>query len=342
MTCGGGWGERKMSDEHPRYVLVDGGIDGSRVEFPRQKGFELLHAKKALAAIRDIEELFTLFSESFVDFEKMLLVSSVDYLFSSSAGIDLEYFFEHLHNRINLSILTILTTYQAYDDQVTQRVSDIEPLHDKIIEKERKIRSDAYDSSLEYRICSKLRNYAQHSKLPLHGIWYGNRNQFEDDSSLENSASRHRTTISPYFTAKIFSDSKKFQKVRHEISALAVKEIDAKQLIRGFVASMSTRHKKFQDFVQEALNVCSDRFAAAHEFMEKNNGKNPKILHLHIVKDLQTQDTIYIKESLPRRLIAMQNRPAALQVANRCFVSSEANLSKSSFQGSDQKIWLPK
>jgi hypothetical protein len=328
-----------MTAEKRYYLLTEKFIGGLSFDFPEDRAINLLSAKKVLSAISDIEDLYSLFISGFIEFEKILLESGIDYLFGQQANRDLEEFFENLHDRINLCILTLLTAYKSYDDQVTQRASDIETLCQGITKVERNIRAETYDSSLEYRVCCKLRDYAQHSKLPLLGISFGGESQFQDKNSKPNGASRNRTTINPYFSAQTFSNSTAFKAVRHEIAALNVNKIDTKQILRGFVAAMSIRHKRFQELLPEVISTCSEAYDGAYAYFESRKGMRPKFLHLELVNGL-ARERVYMKSDFPAQVVAKQSRPTALRFANRCFVSSEAVLTAHSFQGSDHDIWI--
>lgn len=303
---------------------------------------EIQDANNATLALIEIEDVFNIFIESYIAFEKAMLSAGVDFLFERRANTGLDDYFDEVWDKFNLHILTILTAFRCYDDHIPQRLVDIARYIPKIVEYAKDISCEEYDACFEYRVITKLRNFAQHSKLPLTALSFSQSNQFEPDTPISKAASRGRVTVNPQFSAISFVESAKFGAVGHEIEALRVSEIDAKHLIRTFIAAMAKRHRRLQSLVEPVVPICASHIDLAYNAVSKEAGRGVELLYLDELSGVEALRSINVAHDLVQRLMSKRNRLSSLENADRLFVSSELIFNKRAFLGITNKVFIPK
>ena len=98
------------------YSLSEAFLGGQAFEIDADQYTTLSEALTTVVSAMEIEELFQVFAQSFLRFEKDLLEVAFEYAFADIQALGDEVFFSNVRHRFNVNIITILTSYRSYDD----------------------------------------------------------------------------------------------------------------------------------------------------------------------------------------------------------------------------------
>lgn len=92
------------------------------VDIPIDEEFylSLRSATIELKAIFELDELFHIFAQTFIRFEKDLLDMAIEFAYPVFVSFGDEQLLGNFRKRFNVNIITILTSYKTYDDQVSR------------------------------------------------------------------------------------------------------------------------------------------------------------------------------------------------------------------------------
>ena len=147
-------------------------------------------AWRALTAVAEIEDLWEIVIQNYQDLESTLLQSALQSMVGEyqdhRQGQD-----ERL--KITRSLSNLLSSCRAYLDQVRRNLKEAES--DDTAKKFKLLTNREYDGSPSYAFMEELRNYAQHSGLPLHGTTIGGSwSLIETERGLEKGTHRFSAT----------------------------------------------------------------------------------------------------------------------------------------------------
>ncbi|MCA2009819.1 SPFH domain-containing protein [Tritonibacter mobilis] len=106
----------KTGETSTAYYLSEAFLGGQTFEIDADQYTTLSEALTTVVSAMKIEELFQVFAQSFLRFEKDLLDVAFEYSFANVQDLDDEVFFSTIRYRFNVNIITILTAYRSYDD----------------------------------------------------------------------------------------------------------------------------------------------------------------------------------------------------------------------------------
>lgn len=201
--------------------------------------FELLKASRpVLTHALAIEEKYEIIISNYLELEREATNASV----SEMVRKQMEYrdFFD-VRMVLNIRLVNLLTAVRLYTDQLAGHISACFPLDGKIRFEIKDLFSAEYDESFEYRFMEALRNYVQHSGIPVHTVSSGSRWTDREDGLLEYSL---------YFGSqkKVLGQDGSFKKlVLNEMPD----EVNLRAAVRVYVEAISRVHKKAREKIEE-------------------------------------------------------------------------------------------
>jgi hypothetical protein len=278
---------------------------------------------KRLRLFNAIEDKFRLMLENYVEFEteraKLAIADMVFIGWNWHRGIEK---ITHLARRC----LNVLNASKMYTDQVE---SDLDEVFGKGSDQGKSIKAafaEEYDGNPEYRCCCELRNYAQHSGLPLTGVSTGSSTIFLGDAEY-----RMEFRLTPHINFPNLQNSRRIKpKVVPEFAALADSDgqIDLSQLMRVYIGCIMNVHKKVRATVDANLVENRSIYRNAMQRFEAVHGEADCI-------EFVTLDGGWVKSSdmLFRDFIKRTERePIRGENFRRRFISTRAD--------SDKKIYV--
>lgn len=199
-------------------------------------------AKDILFHSLAIEELIDHIFGNYVEWESELAHTSINHMVYSAA-------YEIIDRKrlLTRKLVNLLTTCRMYIDQV-------QSIGNKISSEDLKLLfSEQYDANISYRIMEALRNYAQHSGLPLHTLTYNSwREGVYDNDKLFFS------TI-PKLDPKYLLEDKNFKRtVANEIKN--EKEINISFALKEYISSLFIVHSKIRENIKEQVDQAANTF----------------------------------------------------------------------------------
>ncbi len=263
------------------YSLSEGLLGGHTFEIDKNQYTTLSKALTTLVSAMEIEELFQVFAQSFIRFEKDLLDVAFEYTYANRETLNDDVFFSSIRHRFNVNIITILTSYKSYDDHCNRiLVSSITPPDAK--EFNCLTRSKTFDAHLSYRICAQLRDYAQHRALPLGGFSIGSKANFGRDSSGNIIKLDSGFNVSPWLNVLKFKSSSQCKApLCKELERLDYEKIDMKWLIRSFAGAMYGRHAALRTFLKPEIIAAGEKITAGYDLASAAKNSEAKFLELY-------------------------------------------------------------
>jgi hypothetical protein len=230
-------------------------LDLSEEEFRSAK-----KVKSNLLELLGFEEKLAFVLDNFVEYEqellKLTLASRVYHIPDWSNTMDRR----HLINR---RIINLFTACRLYLDQTAHFLSTIYGKKSTNLQYYDSIRSEAYESTLGYRVCEALRNYVQHRGMPVYGLK-------RSESRIEEATRSYvKNTIDPYLDpAKLQEDGGFKVSVLTELLQLG-ERVPLKPLIRAYISSLASIHNNLREtlnndvvYWESNLNDFIDRYVS--------------------------------------------------------------------------------
>lgn len=274
-------GEVRMSD----YALVRMAIGSNeRVSISHADYQEAAKCMALVYAILDIERSFDLVVRSFVEFEKSLLNSAIDYMVQPS--VEPYHFTSAIQDHL-LRLVSILTICRMYFDQ-TDKTLKSKPLDELNLNPAfAQWRGTHYDESFSFRLMEALRNFAQHDGQAVHGLTHGSEWIGEDSERkmvfstsvlVDPKIVREASRLKASFREELQKHDKSFDvkaHVREYIERLGKIQADLRSELRhtqeSAVAFITRQIESFE-------NIAIDRSSiglAALEMNDDDTGQNP-------------------------------------------------------------------
>jgi len=334
-----------MTDVKPdkaKFFLDESFLNGDRMEISQERFEDYLLARNAISSLYKVENLFSLCAMSFIELESLLAVASIEYMAGEYDGEEFTGRSGILRDKLNLKIVALLTTFRAYKDQCGQRLKGVNAFSADAAPNMKAEFSKVFDASLEHRIMEGLRNYAQHADLPLYGTTYSHANQWRNDNPHADEPSRHRITINPYFSAKELINSEIRKSTRDDISSLNLGKLDAKILIRKYVADFAECHTVLKNSTEWIVDHAGAYIEDAYVTFSRIKGSEAKFIELQKECADGEVESFHLRRENPVEVKKLRARWGALTRSVRAFVSSEPVFEKDTYLGSDTSLWVPK
>lgn len=266
-----------------KYFLKIGAIG----QFPEldidQARFEKLKASKpVLSHALAIEEKYEIVISNFLELEKEAInISVVEMIRDNHEYKD---FFD-VRMILNIRLVNLLTAVRLYTDQLSSHISACIPFDKELETSIKSLFSTEYDANFEYRFMEALRNFVQHSGIPVHRISTGASWTDVKDGLLEYSL---------YFGArkKEFLLDDKFKKsVLNEMPD----EVNLRTTTRVYIEAISKIHNNAREKIKlivDSARLCFDeaigdymaayekKFVGLHAYAYQGNEKVDEVLIL--------------------------------------------------------------
>ncbi len=227
----------------------------SRVELDVDKYQTLLQARQTLIDLNAFEQKYEIVLNNYRDFEidcarrSLISVTSSDHTYGTANEVLAE---------ANRMFMNFLTAHQSYVDQVVQDFKNLDlgdPLEAIGVEASVTFHQLAegqlkgiYDASSEYRAICAIRNHAQHSAPPIHGV-KGESNRCWAESLV-------------FYSQKVvLSQNKKFKaSVLRELDDL----VDIRMICKRAMEHISATHVKLRSLVRSQCELARLAVEQAH------------------------------------------------------------------------------
>jgi hypothetical protein len=226
-----------------RYFLRIGAIG----RFPEleieQERFEKLKASRpVLSHALAIEEKYEIIISNFLELEREATNASISEMVRNN--IEYKDFFD-VRLALNIRLVNLLTSVRLYTDQLSSHICACIPHEENTKTEVKKLFSTEYDSSFEYRFMEALRNYVQHSGIPVHRISTGSKWTELDNRLLEYSL---------FFGSQkkeLLLDGGFKRKVLNEMPD----EVNLKTATRTYIEAISRIHKQAREKIDEVIDT---------------------------------------------------------------------------------------
>lgn len=315
----------------PRYFL---NLDFSETEIeisPNQ--YHVFHsAMTLLLCAKEIENIFQVFARAFINHEKELLEMVLEYShFDSHYAITLDnlnMYFDDIKGRTNVNLLTILTAYKSYDDHCDRALGALTELS-SVAKFNDETRSSVYDNNLSYRICTKLRNYAQHRALPLDNV------SASSSANLLKDKEGRSWSKDSAFTNGLFLNVDKFRQssqcnapLRKELNDLNCGKIDLKWLIRSFTGAVAERHIALREYLTPQIESAGDEIRSAYAVAKEKS--HVEFENIELCSDRQK---LHLDKKFASSILASFKTHKSLRFAERKYVTSQITIKDGVYSG---------
>lgn len=224
-----------------RYFLTIAAIG----RFPERKidqdrFIKLKSSKAALTHALAIEEKYEILISNYLDLEREAINASVSEMVRNH--VEYSDFFD-IRLALDIRLVNLLTAVRLYFDQLSSHICACVPNDENAKNTIRNFRSSEYDDHFEYRFMEALRNYVQHSGIPVHRISIGPNGNDLNDRLLEYSLC--------FVTQKkeLLLDNCFKRKVLNEMP----EEVNLWYATRIYIESISRIHNKARKLVEETV-----------------------------------------------------------------------------------------
>ncbi|GLO69531.1 hypothetical protein MACH17_10480 [Phaeobacter inhibens] len=316
-------------EEQPTPFLAESFIDGEQFPIDPELHQTLSKAITTVVSAMEIEELFQVFAHSFLNLEEDILKLSLEYAYIERDDREhSDNFFNKVRRRLNVRIITILTAFQSYDDQTNRILIHASHLP-KVQQANKAARASAFDDNFSYRVCTALRNYAQHRDLPLGGFDIGARADFSCDKHGKVRKDSFRYDVSPWLNVtKLKGSSQTKRNLKNELEQIYHKYIDLKWLLRSFVSAVYHRHETLRQHLKAEVESAQLDISTAYESISLKKGSEVRLLDLHGGDQKHP-----MRKDLGTKVLREFKTLTSLRSAARNYVSSKIELEAKAYSG---------
>ena len=225
-----------MSNKHFLRIGALGQFPELEVDRAR---FEKLRASRPiLTHALAIEEKYSIIITNFLELEREAINVSISKMVQSQ--IEYKDFF-NVRLVLNTCLVNLLTSVRLYIDQLSSHICACLPNDIKSKSNTKALLSAEYDSCFEYRFMEALRNYVQHSGIPVHSVTTGAKWTSQDDDGL--------LEYSLYFGTQrkeLASDGGFKKQILDEMP----EEVNLKLASRIYVEAISNIHAQARSYIE--------------------------------------------------------------------------------------------
>lgn len=271
------------------------------ISLSQQEFLELLEAQKGIIHALSIEEKYDLLLRNFIYFEKSVYEVAINDLVFNEFGWP--NFIERMQF-INLHLINLLSTCRTYIDHIPQHISYMfgknSPENEEFADQTRA----EYDSTLGYRSLYALRNYVQHSGLPIDAMTLGGK------WNPETTECSH--VVSPYLSIDALEKDGNFKRaVLDELKTLGDK-VDVRMLTLQNMSSFGRLHEKARSIIERKIQIYEKRLSEAKDRYVNQFGADPLGLAIFQIDE---NGKVLVKQSI---FDDPKNRLAYLEKKNPC------------------------
>ena len=272
---------------------------------------ELKSSNEILTEALAIEEKYELIIRSFLDLEKELINLSV----TSMVKINHEYyeFFEE-RLKLNLRMMTLLTTVRLYIDSINSHVVGCVPGKTLIKDRVKKFFNIEYDKNVEYQFMEALRNFVTHRNTPVHLISTRLKWITKEDRKLEHSA---------YIFSKKEFLNKSFKK---KVLNLIPEEIDLLAYTRVYIESISLIQCQVRELISEKIVEARSSLELAINEYKKKFKEQSYPLHAYKFEDDKIIDEVLFYLEWDNVRIRLEKYNPMLKNLSKSYVTGQAQM----------------
>jgi hypothetical protein len=260
-----------------------------------------ISAVDGLQDICDVEEKYENAIENHIEWESAISQHALRQMVSFDIGYNEV---QESRKLIARKLFNLLASARLYLDSLPKHAKKILTNDGAALQRVKGAPSDQYDARLSYRVMEALRNYSQHSALPIHGITtHPSRNLGEEPQTLS-------FAVLPIIDYEQLAQDGSFKKsVLDEIGNL--EKIELKPMVREYIEGLSAVHSIFRTAVAPRskawvaqLNKPTERFTEAFP------GESTLALSVLPVdsRGLKAGEEVYIAGPIERYLEHMQKK----------------------------------
>lgn len=238
---------------------------GSGISLTEDEYTAIVVAMKRVYSARDIEEKLDLLLENFREYEQELLSLALKY--SLVPPLDDERVAVE-RQLVNRRVINLLSSARMYIDQTKHSISQLR-LKDSALDAAA-LFSDAYDSSLEFRIAEALRNFALHQALPVHIM-----NWPSEWEEMESEKKRLRFGIVASISVDELAAEGGFKaSVLQELRESGKSKFSLTLVLRKYVESLAAVHERIRTSIHAEIGAEHDVILKALERARSTFGES--------------------------------------------------------------------
>jgi hypothetical protein len=254
-----------------------------------------------LQHICDVEEKYEGVIENYIEWETAISQLTLREMVSWTIG-NIEA--QNARKLTARKLLNLLASTRLYIDSIPKHAKSILQSDEAALKQIKDAPSAQYDSRLSYRVMEALRNYAQHSALPIHGVT--THAKWHRDTEPHTMSFAVWPRIDP---EQLAADGDFKKAVLKEISEL--EKIELKPMVREYIEGISAVHNIFRSTTHQRsnewiaqLNKSAERFT--QQFLDEGT------LGLSILpvdsRGLKAGEEVYIAGPMEEYLVHMQKK----------------------------------
>jgi hypothetical protein len=201
-------------------------------------------ARDVINQLISVEEKFDAVMENYVELEETVHNFGIRHL----AFVPLHY--EEMIaplNVINRRVSNFLSSARLYRDSLAQHASNVLGRKHPAIEPLKHSLKDSTSQPIEYRIMEVVRNYAQHSALPIADISFDRHKDIDDQKRTTGFSN---SVIPKIDTLEIAQGRDMPDDVRAALTAMGG-QVNAMPLIRQYVEHIGSIHERFRSTIKQ-------------------------------------------------------------------------------------------
>ncbi|MEM1130201.1 MAG: hypothetical protein AAGH83_06735 [Pseudomonadota bacterium] len=238
------------------YWLDSTGSRGATLSISREKFESLKTCRLRLAALLDVEQLFSSIALSTFEFEKFLLLCPLEEFFGRFPGRtigDVHRRMDDISTRVNILMLTLFSAIRAYHDQ-RRSLLPTAGIPDGICDQIELKFARTFDDFFDYRLMEALRNYTQHNRLPVQQFSIGSRRDYGEVVS-DRKTSKSRTDVVFYLVKNdILEHRKKLRSATmSELENIEEEKLELTLILRNYVSLLSLGHFELRRLTENIL-----------------------------------------------------------------------------------------
>ncbi len=225
---------------------------------------KLKHSRKKLVSLLELEELYDLVIESFMEFKTQLYSNSLHQL---NNGIRNSYSHHECRSKLNRYVFNILNLSKLYLDKHYHEKKGICFAKDiandnSNLDVVRSMRDKLHKENPEYVLGCVLRNLTQHSTLPIDTLSISYE---RDKASNRLIGARFYLTIKKEFLITKGVNKNKLK--------LFDSDIDIHEVLDGYIFALSQIHMSNRKLTKNAIESARQDFSSKQEYIHESYGK---------------------------------------------------------------------
>ncbi len=334
--------EQLIGEQEAEYALFDRCSGGSVIAATKEDYDSAVAAREAIIAFLDVESNFSLVARSYIELEKSLMASMLEWSLEIDEDNDDFDYFTKWRDETNLKLLNFLVMSRAY----TERLENISSAN--LIPKFKrgicnKITLKAHSSSIYYRIMYELRNFSLHNRLPIKGFRLTTNNERKNTTIGTEQPWRAKLTCNPHIELEpLMNDPEiKTRRIAADIQALMDQGkvgVDIKMFSRGHMEALHGIHDEMRKKTSRAVTTALATLKCLEERFIVESGIKAKLFHIANLKD--PGSTVYISPDHFEKHLSKRHSWNKMRSLRRTHISSAVISNAKISLGDVGDIWV--